>query len=361
VKTLKYSDIREVAPAQTDVPVTADGLQAFKAESHNLTPPSPSPSRWRKSLILVAITLAFGASGLWAYMTVAATPARASLSIQTTPPGAQVSIDGNVIGSTPAAMTLPPGTYSVLLTADNGQQRQVEVTLRSGESVVHQSEWAAPSLPAALPTTGALHIQTEPAGQTVFVDDTRRGVSPLTVSDLTPGDHLVVVTGGTGTLRRPVQITAGETLSLVIAPNAPTVSAGWLQISSPVLLQMHVAGNLVGDTENDRVMLPAGEHQVEISNPALGFSVTRRVSVAAGRTTQVQITPPNGRVSINALPWAEVWLNGTRIGQTPLANFSHPIGTHDVVLRHPQLGERRATVTVSLAETARLGIDMRQP
>jgi hypothetical protein len=108
-------------------------------------------------------------------------------------------------------------------------------------------------------------------------------------------------------------------------------------------------------------MLPAGEHQVDISNAALGFAVNRRVSVAAGRTTQLQITPPNGRLSINAVPWAEVWLNGMPLGQTPLANLSHPIGTYEVILRHPQLGERRASVTVSMNDTARLGVDMRQP
>jgi hypothetical protein len=360
VKSSKYSHIREVTPAPSEVRTTTDGLEAFKAESREVSLPPPPPSRWRKSLILVATTLALGASGLWAYMTVAVAPAMASLSIQTTPPGAQVTIDGQVIGSTPAAMSLPAGTYTVLLTAANGQHRQVEVTLGPGESVVHQSEWA-PTLAAPLPTTGALHVQTEPPGQTVFVDDTRRGISPLTVSDLTPGDHMVLVTSGTGTLRRPVQITAGETLSLVLAPNAPAVSAGWLRISSPVLLQLHADGNLVGNTDSDRVMLPSGEHQIEISNAALGFSVTRRVSVAAGRTTQVQITPPAGRLSINALPWAEVWLNGERVGQTPIANLSHPIGTHEVILRHPQFGERRASVTVSLKETARLGIDMRQP
>jgi hypothetical protein len=84
------------------------------------------------------------------------------------------------------------------------------------------------------------------------------------------------------------------------------------------------------------------------------------VTIAAGRTAQVQITPPSGRLSINALPWAEVWLGGVRLGQTPIANLSHPIGTHEVILRHPQLGERRATVTVSLKEIARLGVDMRQ-
>jgi hypothetical protein len=83
--------------------------------------------------------------------------------------------------------------------------------------------------------------------------------------------------------------------------------------------------------------------------------------VAADRTTSVAVDIPNGTVSINALPWAEVWLGGERIGDTPIANLSRPIGTYEVLLRHPQFGERKARLTVSAKQTTRLGVDMRTP
>jgi hypothetical protein len=108
-------------------------------------------------------------------------------------------------------------------------------------------------------------------------------------------------------------------------------------------------------------MLPAGDHDIEMTNDALGFRATRRITVAADRTTAVSVAVPDGVVNINALPWAEVWVDGERVGETPIANLSRPIGSHEVVLRHPQFGERRARVTVSLKETARLGVDMRVP
>jgi hypothetical protein len=96
-------------------------------------------------------------------------------------------------------------------------------------------------------------------------------------------------------------------------------------------------------------------------NDALGFRRTQQVRISAGRTTDVRVAVPNGLLSINAVPWAEVWLNDERLGQTPLANISRPIGTYRVTLRHPQLGERQAAITVSARETARLGVDMRRP
>src|SRR5688500_20134387 len=108
-------------------------------------------------------------------------------------------------------------------------------------------------------------------------------------------------------------------------------------------------------------MRPAGDHEIEMINEALGFRAMRRVSVSADRATAVPVELPNGTVSINALPWAEVWLGGERIGETPIANLSRPIGSYEVLLRHPQFGEQKARLTVSARQTARRGVDMRTP
>jgi len=51
-------------------------------------------------------------------------------------------------------------------------------------------------------------------------------------------------------------------------------------------------------------------------------------------------------VSANARPWADVAIDGKSGGQTPISNLQVPIGVHEVVFRHPRLGERRQTVVV---------------
>jgi hypothetical protein len=134
-----------------------------------------------------------------------------------------------------------------------------------------------------------------------------------------------------------------------------------VSFTSPVALELRENGRVIGTSEAERLMLPAGVHDIEMSNDALGFSTSRRVTINADRTTSVSVELPTGAVSINALPWAEVWLDGVRIGETPIANFSAAIGAHEVLLRHPQFGERRTTLTVSTKQTARLGVDMRTP
>ena len=108
-------------------------------------------------------------------------------------------------------------------------------------------------------------------------------------------------------------------------------------------------------------MLTAGEHELELVNTALGFRTSRTVTIAAGQTASFTVVPPRGLLSINALPWAEVWIDGVRVGETPIGNYSLPIGNHELLFRHPDLGEQRKTVAVNAQGPVRVGIDMKTP
>jgi hypothetical protein len=107
-------------------------------------------------------------------------------------------------------------------------------------------------------------------------------------------------------------------------------------------------------------MMSVGNHNLQLSNDALGFKVARTVEVTPGRVTAVRVDVPKGSVALNASPWAEVWVNGERVGETPIGNVTLPIGDHDVLFRHPELGEQRHTVTVTMTGPARLSVDMRK-
>jgi hypothetical protein len=321
----------------------------------------PRAAKWAGAL---AGSAAIVAAIVWGYQQVPAAVEPGSFSLETTPSGLQVQIDGKAVGKTPLNVSLAAGDYSIALTEPDGRQRTFSVTLPAGGSVVRQLELATTAA-AVGEGTGALRVETSPGRAPVTVDGIDRGMSPITVSSLTPGEHVVVIRGANNNnVRRTLNIKEGETLSLVLSvpADAPTtIRAGWVTISTPFSLSLREGGKVIGTTDADRLMLPAGDHEIEMANDALGFRATRRITVAADRTTNVALEVPNGTVSINALPWAEVWIGGERVGETPIANLSRPIGVHEVVLRHPQLGERKARVTVSMKQTARLGVDMRTP
>ena len=69
---------------------------------------------------------------------------------------------------------------------------------------------------------------------------------------------------------------------------------------------------------------------------------------------------PMGSIAINAIPWAEVWVDGDKAGDTPIGNLSVTIGKHEVTFRHPEFGEAHQTVTVTLSGPARLSVDLRK-
>jgi hypothetical protein len=106
-------------------------------------------------------------------------------------------------------------------------------------------------------------------------------------------------------------------------------------------------------------MVPTGRHELDIVNDALGFTERRVVQVTAGQVTAISANWPTGAVSINAQPWAQVFIDGMLLGETPIANARVAIGQHEILFRHPQLGEHRQSVTVTTRETSKVGIDLR--
>ena len=295
---------------------------------------------------------------VWEYQRRTAVPPTGSVTIQTTPPGREVLVDGRSLGLTPVTVALPPASYAFQV-GSGAERRDVAVDVRAGGSVLQHLEMAvAATKPVA--TTGALHVQTEPSGQTITVDGVERGQSPIIVNDLSEGDHTVVARGTAGTVRRSVAVKAGAAVSLVFSPTAPVTPApGWLSVQSETRLELRENGKLIGTTETEQLMLSAGTHDIELVNEAIGYRSSRQVEVSPGKTTTVPVELPFGTININAQPWADVWIAGERIGETPIANLSRRVGSYEIVFRHPQLGERRENVVVTLRQPVRLGVDMR--
>jgi serine/threonine-protein kinase len=60
---------------------------------------------------------------------------------------------------------------------------------------------------------------------------------------------------------------------------------------------------------------------------------------------------------VTVTPWADVTVDGRRVGQTPLGPFTLAPGRHDVLLTHPRYEPYRRRVTISAGETVRLNLD----
>jgi len=285
------------------------------------------------------------------------------VTVTSEPAGSAVAIDGAMRGQTPLTIALNSGAHVIVVgTGAVARSQTVNVT-GGGESSMHVQLPSPVAAPAAA-TSGTLQIATEPPGARVSVDGTTRGTAPITISDLKAGEHVVIVRGGDGgdPLKRTVTVQEGATASLIITmPRAGTFASGWLAISSEVALQVMEKGELLGTTDTPRLLLPAGAHELELVNKGLDYRVTRNVTIASGQTAAFTVAHPRGTLSVNALPWAEVWIDGQRAGETPIGNYSIPIGTHELVFRHPELGEQHKTVTIGAQGPVRVGVDMKKP
>jgi hypothetical protein len=276
----------ERSPTTARPPSAIEQQPSLVAEpSSPVESPKPHSRRLRwfaAAAVLIAIAEA-GILGRLVFTKKQTLPsAETSVLVEFVRPGADVLVDGQPAGVTPLALKIGPQTRSIRVV----------------------SQEAAPA-EAAAPTVGG-------------EDPDRAAVRPL----VAPPE-----------------------------PTAPPAAArpertGALRVTSPLELQVIEGEQVLGSSGQGPVALAAGRHEFDLVNAALGFRSRRVVEITAGQTLTLTVPRPNGDVSINALPWAEVWLDGAALGQTPLGKVSVPIGEHEIVFRHPDFGERRQKTIV---------------
>ena len=146
------------------------------------------------------------------------------LLVRSTPSGASVDVDGVARGVTPLALQdLDLGARAITVSRrgyESEQRRIVLTKARPSRSVeVRLSQEAAagprPATPASLGkpavSTGALAVESRPTGAAVVVNGKPSGTTPMTITDLAPGDYLVTMTmEGYRPFATTVRVVAGE-------------------------------------------------------------------------------------------------------------------------------------------------------
>ena len=317
--------------AVSNTPAPTDPLLEFGSEpartqeraARSRTSPAPTRPNHRS----IAWLLVLGASALAAVAVptvgqlrgIAAkppAPAFGKVSIETRPAGVKVFVDGENRGAAPLTLSLKAGAHAITL-LNGAAQRKFAVVVTAGSDASRYVEFA-PSEPT--PSSGTISVTADVAGK-VAVDGHPRGSTPLTLTDIPAGQHTVTVSGESGRMERTVTVDPGATASIVFSlPKAAGPTVGWLSVTAPFELQIYDAADLVGSGAAAKMMMTAGRHDVRLVNTGLEFETVRRVDVAPGKVAAVQVDAPMSTLSANARPWAEVVIDGTSLGQTPLSN-----------------------------------------
>jgi hypothetical protein len=223
--------------------------------------------------------------------------------------------------------------------------------------VLPSSKPAAPAAAAATAPrpkagTGRIEIETQPSGARVLLDGKPAGETPLALEAVTTGRHTLTFESTAGTIRRTVRVESGKTLTVDVP-----IYSGWVGIFAPILLEVSANGKSIGTTEEARLMLPPGRHDLKLTNKELGYSVFHSVDIEPGEVSSVTLDP-QGVVNVNATPWAEVWIDGRKAGDTPIANLKLRLGVREIVFKHPEYGERRVNVTVKADAPGAVTVNM---
>jgi hypothetical protein len=366
-------DRKSAAPVE-DLPAPSGVAAAQGPQSAVLPPPAPrqaattratrppAPARlpWRmeRRHVAIGILLLVGLAEViaigWRFANRPSQTAVGTLTVTSTPSGAQFLVDGEPVGVTPSTVQIPEGIHALEIRS-GGPTQVVALRIDKDRDVSRFFDLPIGTSPASV------RIDTKPSGARVLVDGKVRGRSPLSVAGLNPGQHTVRVERGPQFLQVDVMLESGaqRSLPLEFEPLAsePTEGHGWLAVSMPVELQAYEKGRLVGTSRAGPWQLEAGSHEIEFINQALGVRVRRTVDVAAGKTATLDVPVPSGLVSVSTTTSAEIQIDGDTVGTAPIVNRPLAAGQHDIIARHAELGERRLSVTVSAGTALSVKID----
>ena len=282
--------------------------------------------RWRRMAAVAATLVLVGAGGVrLATATLFRAPfSEGRASIESVPPGLEVCIDGTVRGVTPLTLSLPAGEHA-LEVRGRGLAQTLPLRVAAGALAYERLTWPASA------RTGAVRVESVPPGARVTVDGIPRGVTPVTVLGLSARTHSVVVEGPSGRAEQVVRVEPETTTDVRMA-----VFSGWLQVAARLDLQILEDGHVIGTSDVDRIVMPAGRHTIVLVNERYGFGESREITIEPGGVTRVAVDLPAGGVHVDAPAGYEVYLDGERVGTAPMPPTRR-------AARHPQRPRQGAT------------------
>jgi hypothetical protein len=217
-------------------------------------------------------------------------------------------------------------------------------TLRRGVAAPASSQAGStgPKAPPAT-TTGVLKVTSTPEGARVVVDGRDRGVTPLSIDDISLGAHLVAIEAKNGSVERSVMVTANS-----VAQLDEQIFDGWVAVFSPVELVISESGRVLRPDDHNEIMLSPGTHRLRFTNAKLAYDETKSIVIKPGERNAYNVTPPQSSVSVTASEPAEVFLDGAKIGDTPLKAVPATIGTHDLLVKRASGSQKRMAITVTV-------------
>ncbi|MFA7172790.1 MAG: PEGA domain-containing protein [Kiritimatiellia bacterium] len=204
-----------------------------------------------------------------------------------------------------------------------------------------------------------LTVHSEPDGARITVNHRERGVTPLTITDLTAGRYLIRASQeGYSDSFESVSLQPGITsdVKLMLAPELGLL----LVDSDPVGAEVTSKGVSLGSTPLLVTTLRPGDHRLSIALP--GFQTKEINLTLNGRTPHrevVALVADSGTLNITSEPTgAEVQINGITRGKTPCEIDRIPGGSVKLAVKQDGYTPHLRDIALAAGERQQLNIEL---
>jgi len=211
-----------------------------------------------------------------------------TLSVSSTPPGAMVFIDNVAKGITPVTLTdTAIGSHQLFLTKAgfDDYTRSVLIEPSTPMSVGVTLIKSLPESTTPPATSGSIAITSSPVGATVYVDGIHRGTTPVILTEIPTGNHLVTLSfKGYDDWNHTISVGSGLMAAINAELEATKEIMGSLAvITDPPGADVSIDGNFKGVSPVTIQGISAGTHTVLLTLQDYSDNSTT-ITVSAGQT-----------------------------------------------------------------------------
>ena len=150
-------------------------------------------------------------------------PSTGDISVTSQPAGAAIYLDGNYQGQTYSGqdfdiLAVTPGQHTISLSLSGYQDYSGTVMVSRGQT----SQVSVTLTPSTQPGAGGnIVISSDPSGADAYLDNQYKGITPLTLTSVSPGSHTVTLkVNGYADSTVTVSVSAGQTTPVTVTMTA---------------------------------------------------------------------------------------------------------------------------------------------
>ncbi|MEZ4703926.1 MAG: serine/threonine-protein kinase [Bdellovibrionota bacterium] len=284
------------------------------------------------------------------------TAEKAMYRVSTDPMGVEVIIDGSPMGITPLDAELQLNeTHRIALHLDGFVDQTIDYVADEFDSELYYQMEKIP------PRTGTITVHSDPAGAEVFVDGVKQNqVTPTELPNLLIDQSYEIEVRKDG-----FQIKKSE---LYLDLEKESIAFSLVPMKVAIRIETNPSNAKVfvdGKYNREKTIDATSANQTyEILVKADGYETTKQSIQASDSSDTVTINLKKvdlgtGTLNVSAIPWAKVFVDGKDIGSTPIIGHKISVGSHRILLRHPDFPEVVKQVNIGKDASEKIIVDLR--